>query len=107
MKSHTKTVADPLSLLTKASSNICTSPLFCQLFHMEFKALDLIWKKTPLSQILMSAFTQSEIFPDSVDSFWSPTLSTDSLFPPFAISSISLPCLVLQLLEDSGAGAGC
>lgn len=63
MKSYTKTIAEPLSLLTKASSNICTSPLFCQLFHVEFKALGLIWKKTPSSQILMSAFTQ--IFPDS------------------------------------------
>lgn len=96
MRSHTKTVADPRSLLIKASSNICTSPLICQLLHVEFKALDLIWKKTPWSQILMPAFTQSEIFPDSVDSFWSPTLSTDLVnshhlpSPPSLFSS--LPC---------------
>lgn len=100
MKSYTKTIAEPLSLLTKASSNICTSPLFCQLLHVEFKALCLIWKKTPpLSQILMSAFTQSDRFSrivHSVDSFWSPTLRTDLVYshclpsPPSLFSS--LPC---------------
>lgn len=99
IKSYTKTIADLLSLLTKASSNVCTSPLFCQLLHVEFKALGLIWKKTPLSQILMSAFTQSDRFSQTVqgvDSFWSPTLSTDLVYShrlpsPLSLFS-SLPC---------------
>lgn len=73
---------------------ISAPPLYsASCFTWNFKELGLISKNIPLNQILMSAFTQSDIFSrtvHNVDSFWPLTLSTDLVYPHLLPPSQSL-----------------